>query len=140
MKFIVDASVAIRWLLADFHHHNASLVLRMILDRPGDFAVPELFLYETYAVLSRFHPDSKTIFDEDIYPLIRSGVLRYPMTPGIYKRAGKYITLGLTGYDSAYMALAEELDARWLTFDAKAHAKVIGEDRSYDLNESNFTL
>ncbi len=41
---------------------------------------------------------------------------------------------GLTGYDATYLALAEELDAVWLTFDAKAHTLVADEGRSIDLN------
>ena len=134
MRYVIDASVAIRWLLEELRHENADFILRLVLEQPSIFAVPELFLYETFAVLHRFHPDANAAYHESIYPLIRSGVLRYPVTPGVYSRARRIIEMGLTGYDAIYVALAEELDAKWLTYDAKAHSKIVGEHRSVDLN------
>ncbi len=134
MRYVVDASVAVRWFITEFQHPNAEQVKHMMLEKPGIFSVPELFFYETLAVLYRYHPNANTVFDDDIYPLIRSGVLRYPMTPGVYSRVNKYVLRGLTGYDATYLALAEELDAMWLTFDSKADRLVADEGRSIDLN------
>ena len=135
MRYVIDASVAVRWFLAQFKHRNADRVFELVLNQPGLFAVPELFLNETLAALYRYHPDPQSVFDEDIYPLIRSGVLRYPMTPGVYSRADRFIRMGLTGYDSVYLAVAEEIDGLWLTFDSKAHRQVYAEGRSADLSQ-----
>ena len=46
------------------------------------------------------------------------------MTDNIFNRADRFIAMGLTGYDACYVALAEELDAAWLTFDGKACRKI----------------
>ena len=61
---------------------------------------------------------------------------RYPITPSVYSKAERYVRLGLTGYDSVNVALAEELDGKWLAFDSKAHATITAENRSVDMNEN----
>ena len=135
MKYVVDASVAVRWFIADLIHPGSETVLEMIVRQPGLFAVPELFLYELYAVLQRHHPKALEVFSEDVDRILRSGVLRYPMTEHIFTRAERFVRMGLTGYDSVYVALAEELEGRWLTFDSRAHALLRGEGLSVDLYE-----
>ena len=120
MRYVIDASTAVRWYLESLSHPHADEVLRKVLSRPELFAVPELFTYEVLSVLYRIHPDASEIYKNDVNRLLRSGILRYPMTDHIFGRAEKFITMGLTGYDACYAALAEELDASWLTFDAKA--------------------
>jgi predicted nucleic acid-binding protein len=120
-----------------YSHENAEAVLQRLIHEPELFAVPELFLYEVFAVLHRHHPSAHTVFSEDVERLIRSGVLRYPMTEHVYTRAERFISMGLTGYDSVYVALAEELGGKWLTFDTKAHTILLGEDLSVDLSEQN---
>ena len=46
MMWVVDASVAVRWYLKDETHPNADSVLRILIDHPESFAVPELFFIE----------------------------------------------------------------------------------------------
>ena len=103
------------------------------------FAVPELFAYEVLSVLYKHHPMAQTVFAEDIARLMRSGILRYPMTENIYTRADRFIRMGLTGYDAVYVALAEELDGIWLTFDSKAHARIESENLSRNLFAGGFS-
>ena len=50
MTWVVDASVAVRWFLKEEAHENADEVLRRIVEKPDEFAVPELFL-ENHAPL-----------------------------------------------------------------------------------------
>ena len=133
MRYVVDASVAVRWFVAEAEHPNAALVLREMVFRPGHFAVPELFTYEVLAVLYKHHPRANEVYAEDVDRLMRSGILRYPMTPAIYTRADRFVRLGLTGYDAVYVALAEELDGLWLTFDSTAHSRIANEELSIDL-------
>lgn len=97
------------------------------------FAVPELFGYEVFSVLFRVHPDPLKAFREGILPLLSSGLLRYPLTERIAQRAALFVGRGLTGYDSFYVALAEELEALWLTFDSKAHSLLQLDHISIDL-------
>ena len=134
MKFVLDASVAIRWLVRKEQHPHADAIRRRLLGRPSGFAAPELFLYETFSVLQRIHPQPLKVFETAVLPLVTMGVLRYPMTPGISKRAQAYCALGLRGYDAVYAALAEELGGIWLTFDSKAHRTIEARGVSCDLN------
>lgn len=138
MRYILDASVAVRWYVKETEHPNANLILKKLISEPEIFAVPELFTYEILSVLYRIHPEAKLIFKENINHILHSGILRYPMTKNIYSRADRFIQTGLTGYDAVYVALAEELEGIWLTFDAKAHNKIASERLSVNLFETDF--
>jgi len=58
MIWVLDASVALRWLIEDEAHVNADEVLRRIVAEPYQFAVPELFAFEVFSVLNRIHPQA----------------------------------------------------------------------------------
>ncbi len=120
MRYVLDASTVVRWYVESLSHPHADAVLRKVLSNPEQFAIPELFTYEVLSVLYRVHPDAPRIYEKDVNRLLRSGILRYPMTDHIFGRAERFITMGLSGYDACYVALAEELEASWLTFDGKA--------------------
>ncbi|RKX76724.1 MAG: hypothetical protein DRP60_07245 [Spirochaetes bacterium] len=126
MRYVIDASTAVRWYLDSLSHPYADEVLKKVLIQPELFAVPELFTYEVLSVLYRIHPDASRIYEKDVNRLLRSGILRYPMTDHIFGRAERFIACGLTGYDACYAALAEELEASWLTFDGKACRMLMG--------------
>ncbi len=134
MRYVLDASVALRWYLEEETNASVEAIHRRILEEPSLFAVPELFGYEVFSVLFRVHPIPRKTFLEGILPFLQSGVLRYPLTAGVAQRAARFVGIGLTGYDSMYAALAEELGACWLTFDARAHACLAAERLSFDLN------
>lgn len=136
MRFVLDASVALRWLIEEEKQENGELVLTRLLSDPGLFAVPELFSYEVFSVLYRLHPRAEFAYEEVILPILAGGILRYPMTPEIARKAGRYLPLGLTGYDACYAAVAEELEARWLTFDKKAHRLLADREISVNLWEA----
>lgn len=136
MRYILDASVAIKWYVKGTEHPNADIIMEKLIDEPNNFAVPELFSYEMLSVLYRHHPEAQQIFDRDINRILHSGILRYPMTENIYTRADRFIKAGLNGYDAVYVALAEELNGVWLTFDAKAHNKIAREKLSINLFET----
>jgi len=128
VSYVLDASVAIRWLIRQEVHPHAEAVLERIVSEPENFAVPELFSFEVFSVLARVHPDPGHAFREVILPLLASGVLRYPMTPALAEGALPFTGRGLSGNDACYAALALELDAVWLTFDRKAHG-LLADDR-----------
>jgi predicted nucleic acid-binding protein len=133
--WVIDASVAVRWLLKDEEHPHADSVLQAAIDRPGFFAVPELFCYEVYAVLCRLHPSPLDAFLKGILPIVQGGILRHPMTEDLARDAIKYTKKGLTGYDACYAALAMQLRGVWLTFDEKVHKRLSGERISHLLNK-----
>ena len=135
MRYIIDASVALRWYLADEFHDNAEAILDRLISSPEQFAVPELFAFELLAVLLRVHPNPLRTYTSGVIPLLQSGLLRYPMTENIARRAHLLSHLGLTGYDAAYAALAEELEGLWLTFDRRAHDTLKSKQLSVNVNE-----
>jgi predicted nucleic acid-binding protein len=124
VRYVIDASVALRWYIEEEQHDSADAVLRRVIAEPESFAVPELFGYETFAALFRVHPKPLVTFVEGIVPLLQSGLLRYPLTDGVARKAARFVALGLTGYDAMYAGLAEELGGFWLTFDGKAHSVI----------------
>jgi predicted nucleic acid-binding protein len=134
--WIVDASVAIRWFISQESHPHADLVLDRILSYPEEFAIPELFCFEVYAVLCRLHPHGADVFLKGMMPVVNCGILRYPMTAGLAKKASAFIAKGLTGYDACYAALAKELGGVWLTFDEKAHQRIKTSRVSHFLQKS----
>jgi predicted nucleic acid-binding protein len=132
-RYVIDASVALRWYLAEERNASADAVHERVVDEPEAFAVPELFGYEVFSVLFRLHPEPLRTFREGILPLLSSGILRYPLTEGISQKAATYVGKGLSGHDAFYVALAVELGALWLTFDSKAHSQLRQDHVSVDL-------
>lgn len=121
MMWVIDASVAVKWLLADEGHPHADRVLGTLLDRPEAFAVPELFAFEVFSVIHRLHPNGAEAFSQVMIPILQCGLLRQPMTEELSRAATPFVRSGLTGYDASYAALAKVLEGRWLTYDRKAH-------------------
>ena len=121
MIWVVDASVAVRWFIEEEVHVHADEVLKRLVSEPRRFAVPELFSFEVFSVLHRLHPDPIQVFTKAIIPLLQGGIFRQPMTEDLAVKAGRLVSLGLTGYDACYAALAKDLKGLWLTFDSKAH-------------------
>jgi len=133
--WVVDASVALRWLLEDEQHPLADEVLHRMIRQPGAFAVPELFLFEVYSVLCRLHPKPLEAFERGILAVIQSGIHRHPMTDKLARAAEVFVRLGLTGYDACYAALASDLGGTWLTFDRKAHRRITRKKVSFLLDK-----
>ena len=61
MKFVIDASVAVRWYVLDESHANADAVLQRVIEDPELFAVPELFFFEV-VVPMRIHKPVPIIY------------------------------------------------------------------------------
>ncbi len=121
MIWVIDASVALRWLIKEEAHAHADEVLEKLIDDPGRFAVPELFAYEVFSVLLRVHSRGLWVFRKGIIPILQMGIFRQPMTETVAVKANRFVKLGLTGYDACYAALAQDLKGVWLTYDKKAH-------------------
>jgi predicted nucleic acid-binding protein len=108
MIWVIDASVALRWLLKEEEHQHADAILRSVIDYPGSFSVPELFCFEVLSVLCRLHPSPIEAYLEGILPIIQSEILRQPMSESLVSNAGFFTKKGLSGYDATYAALAAE--------------------------------
>lgn len=133
MTYVLDASVAVRWFLDGNDQRTVDAVLERLLADPEQFAMPELFFYEVFAVLARTRDDHLAVYVEGFLPMVESGPLRYPMTPAVAVRAAALARRGLSGYDACYAAVAEELQARWLTLDGRACRALGDPSLAFDL-------
>jgi predicted nucleic acid-binding protein len=131
MIFVVDASVALRWLLSREPDPDAERVLERVLASPWSFAVPELFAFETFSVLSRHHPDPLKAWEQAIQPVLTTGVHRHPVTRDLLAAALPFVRRGLSGYDAVYAGLARQCRGLWLTYDKAAHQRIAGDRVSF---------
>lgn len=121
MVEIIDASVAIKWFIEEDGRETALDILSQVLSKPQAFGVPELFYFELAHVLNRvlgkLSPSQKHLYESTLH----LGINRFPMNPELYRTICEFQTIGLSGYDAAYVAVAKSVSGIWLTFDAKAH-------------------
>jgi predicted nucleic acid-binding protein len=118
---IPDVSLAIKWFLDEKDSEEALTILESILDSPENYVVPELFFYELNHVLNRTQGKVTSIQKKQIDLLLNLSWKRFSLTPDILKITHKFQGLGLSGYDSAYVALAEYINGVWITYDKEAH-------------------
>ncbi len=135
MKFVIDASVAVRWYVLEESDARADAVLERVLSEPTLFAVPELFVFEVLAVLGRVHPRPLDTYRDAVLPVMEGGVFRHPMTSTLAEQSARFLPHGLTGYDACYAGLAAELGAQWITFDRRAHERIDRENLSTYLGD-----
>lgn len=119
---VIDASVLGRalWRPVD----SAVAIIGELAETPYEFAVPELFLFESYSVLARVLPNGLDTYRQIVLPIMESGINRIPMTEELRFSADKFVHMGLAGNDACYAGLADQLGCKWLTFDAKAHTLI----------------
>jgi predicted nucleic acid-binding protein len=122
MIAVVDASVAIKWFLVEPETPRALEIASRILTGGGIFIVPELFYFEVFAVVTRKHENAPLWASFGMRWLLNLPLRRISLTQQVSEEMLRFTTLGLTAYDSAYAALANLHQAKWLTFDSKASA------------------
>ena len=120
MAIVLDASIAVAWLLREAHRDLADEAIREGLQ--SECAVPELFWLETANVL-HVRRQRKLISVEDRDAALRD--LR-DLTIVTHTQSGhlpRIVALsdrhGLTTYDAAYLELAARLGWTLATLDAK---------------------
>lgn len=124
MVRVIDASVAIKWFVIEPGREAALDVLRQVLAKPRAFAVPELFYFEIANVVHRLIPKPSRLQRSLLHQLMTIGLQRYAMTPAWFDAIREIQSRGLSGYDAAYVALAQQLGGTWLTFDHTAHRTI----------------
>jgi len=117
---VIDASVGVKWFLNESDSAPARAILQEIGQHQREFVVPELFLFEVYAVCMRRHPDPQKFATDGIKLLHRIPLTRVPMTEELAALGYAFIKFGLTGYDAVYAALAKKVSGHWITYDKEA--------------------
>jgi predicted nucleic acid-binding protein len=124
MVRVIDASVAIKWLVREDGSDKALEVLKDVVSAPAGFAVPELFYFELAHVFHRLFPHASEKQASLLAGILSLGLHRFSMTADLLAEMRFFQKKGLSGYDSAYVALAKMLQGRWVTFDRQAHGRV----------------
>lgn len=96
------------------------------------FVVPTLFHSELIHVLARKSGRDRRMVAQSLQLIIRLGLRTLSLTDSALQSAGRWACKGLSGYDATFVALAEELDGRWLTADVTA-ARIAGPRRALQL-------
>ncbi|MFF0948910.1 type II toxin-antitoxin system VapC family toxin [Rhizobium leguminosarum] len=131
MPFVVDASVAAAWLLADEESRTAEEALSFL--ETDDALVPDLFWHEMRNILLTAER-RKRISNEDVLACLMrltSLPLRTVSSEDhlpILRLAGKY---QLSAYDAAYLALAVAENVSLATLDARLERAASAENLAF---------
>lgn len=136
-KVVVDASVAVKWILADHLQESHSLqalqILQLIKDSRLSVVQPPHWLAEVAAVIARLEP---THTHEAVTLLY---ALELPVADGVevYQRAcGLATTLGQHVFDTLYHAVAlTEPDATLVTADERYYRRALKAGRILRLKD-----
>lgn len=120
---VVDASVAVKWVIAEAHSDRALLVLRQAMT----LHAPSHWLAEAanalWAKVSVHHVLSAAEMRTRLGFLSSLPIIVAPL-PDLVGMAGDLsLDLGLTVYDTLYLALAEKVGAPLITADRKLHER-----------------
>lgn len=122
--WVLDTSVAAAWFFTDEPLRDQALEVRAHLrDHPDAFVVPALFHSELVHVLARKSGRDERFSHSALELVLRLGIRTLHLSGEALLRSVHWACRGLGGYDSTFVALAEDLGARWLTADGRA-AKV----------------
>lgn len=121
MTLVVDASVAVKWLIPEEYSQQALKLLKMLAEGVTELHAPLILKYEVYNAL-RTYVSRKIITAENAHRLSRifSQIeLRYhePSWNVLQVSLKQAIEYGITVYDAIYITLAQELDATLITAD-----------------------
>ena len=131
-EVVVDASLAIKWVLPEGDSHKANMLLkRWTADRKGIIA-PALFTYETTNIIYRQVIDRKFTYEEAKRAhtkLFSIGILlnfsQYEILSTRAMEFAREFSL-LATYDAHYLALAERNSCEFWTADARLLKAVQG--------------
>jgi predicted nucleic acid-binding protein len=123
---VLDASVALKWFVdAEPLVEEARDVLDDIERDPRAYLVPELFMNELLAVLSRLPRASRSRVQGALHAVESLGLARVGNGHELLTAAADIAcSWRISGYDAVYVALAALTGGEWLTADARAAARV----------------
>jgi predicted nucleic acid-binding protein len=123
--WVLDASVAAKWFFAGEPNRDRALAVRGLLaHRPEQFAVPHLFHSELLHVLARKSAGDPVFVERGFDLVLHLGIRTLGLSKAAWQSAAAWSCRGLSGYDATYVALAEDLDGKWLTADEAACRRV----------------
>lgn len=123
---VLDASVVAKWFVRDDEPDldAADQLRERVLLSPDAFVVPTLFAYELLATLSRRLRSADDV-QRCLDAWLALGTPAIDMDGTLLHRAATLVQEHrVTGYDAAYLAVAEHIGGVWLTCDRPAWRRV----------------
>lgn len=118
--WVLDTSVVAAWFFEDDPAHDASLGVREDLkDRADIYVVPPLFYAELVHVLARKSGRRTPFVRAALALIVRLGLRTLNLSEPALMRTTDWACKSLGGYDATFVALAEDLGARWITADGR---------------------
>jgi len=129
VKLVVDASVAVKWLVPEEYSDLALKLLKNFAEGAVELHAPLLLKYEVYNSL-RTYVSRNIVAMEDAYKLssIFSQIeLNYhePSWESLQASLKQALEYGITVYDTVYIALARELGTVLITADKYLYQKAV---------------
>ncbi|MGH2739986.1 MAG: type II toxin-antitoxin system VapC family toxin [Actinomycetota bacterium] len=128
IRLVVDASVALKWVLHDEEAVDEAAALRDdAVERELEMVSPSLWIYEIANGLVggiRRKRISRRLGDQALQELLAVWVRLVDPDPATVVELS--IEHGLSSYDAAYVALADVLDSPLWTGDRKLHRALAG--------------
>jgi len=125
VRYVVDASVILKWVLGDEReadHAKALDLLDAWADGSADLAAPALWQYEVGNFLGRERPEEAV---DKMNSLLKLGIQTIDLTDNMIRRCFTWMKqYGVTFYDSSYLAAALEIQAILTTADEKFARKM----------------
>jgi len=142
-KYVVDASVAVKWLIPEEHSECAMKLLDDWFEEGLELNAPELLRLEVTNALTKYV--ERRVIDaekaQEGFEIFREIMLSYveedwPLIEDALKAS---MSTGLSIYDAVYFALAKRLEATLITADRRLVDKVKSEINVEDIRDSKFT-
>jgi predicted nucleic acid-binding protein len=135
-KYIVDASVVLKWVLEkekEPDHDKATRLLHAWVSGDVGIAAPSLWIYEVANILGRALPDEAS---EKMNLLLNLQISEIDCSEQMIRQCLTWMKeQQVTFYDAAYLAAAYATDAVLLTSDVKFLEKMKNDDRICLLSE-----
>ena len=142
-RYVVDASVAVKWLIPEEHSECAMKLLDGWLNEGLELNAPELLRLEVTSALTKYV--ERRVIDaekaQEGFEIFREIMLSYVEVdlPLIEEALEASIVSGLSIYDAVYVTLAKRLEATLITADRRLVDKVKAEIDVEDVRDREFT-
>jgi predicted nucleic acid-binding protein len=126
-KYVVDASVCLKWVIKENDFETARNILRRAHDGEFSLLAPELLVYEIVNALSsgvlrgKFTKAQSLAIIKEFLTVIPTTITLVDKLPVCIENCLKY---GISGYDSAYVTLAKDNGLVLISSDLKLVTKI----------------
>lgn len=142
-RYVVDASVAVKWLIPEEHSENAMRLLESWLEGGLELNAPGLLRLEATSALNKYV--ERGIIDagkaREGFEILRQVALDYHEEDWqlIEEALKASLTTDLTIYDAVYFVLAKSLEATLITADKGLINEVKSEIEVEDIKDAGVT-